>query len=229
MSDVSEEVSRVLSASNFYSRLSLTAEMTQKSSVRQAYYKIALQIHPDKCTDARATDAFKHLSEAFETLYDTTTQETYLFSLSQPKRNVRGKCSARDDPRGKPKSPPPKQWRKKSMEEVLRDLKKKEAEEKALREQFTANMKSRFANKRMIRDIETACRIAEDLDRQSGIEESELWPISNEIFDAGEQGLRQLLNHIRSSHFFCIYCGVRYDDQQDLEGNCPGPFHEDHN
>eukprot|EP00899_Mesostigma_viride_P006928 jgi/Mesvir1/16236/Mv08489-RA.1 len=72
----------ILSAGNFFARLSLPVAPVERSDVRKAYRALALKCHPDKCEDARATDAFQRLSEAFETLYDEELQLGHLQSLA---------------------------------------------------------------------------------------------------------------------------------------------------
>lgn len=216
----------MLSCKNFYARLGLTTEFTPKPLVRQCYYKLALLVHPDKCADVRATEAFKLISEAFDTLYDVEAQEAYLIRLSQPppKRTKRSGTQTKSNAA----KPRPSWWQKRSMEEILRDLKQREAEEQALRDQFTANMKSRFALKRTTRDLQAASRICEELDKEQAIIDSELWPLTEEMRAQSENSLSLLVNYLRSKHVYCIYCGVRFVDSQDLEDSCPGSSYEDH-
>lgn len=34
--------------------------------------------------------------------------------------------------------------------------------------------------------------------------------------------------YLRRTYNYCVYCGTVYDDEQDLEGECPGPNRQDH-
>ncbi|PWN18487.1 hypothetical protein BCV69DRAFT_285116 [Microstroma glucosiphilum] len=36
------------------------------------------------------------------------------------------------------------------------------------------------------------------------------------------------LDHLRSHHHYCLFCGVQYDSQEDMEATCPGEEEEDH-
>jgi len=57
--------------------------------VKKKYRKVALIIHPDKCTHPNAGDAFKLLGEAFDCLTDPTHQKEYIVKLLNKKRKIR--------------------------------------------------------------------------------------------------------------------------------------------
>ncbi|OLL26677.1 G patch domain-containing protein 11 [Neolecta irregularis DAH-3] len=40
--------------------------------------------------------------------------------------------------------------------------------------------------------------------------------------------LDRLLKYLRDKHAYCFWCGCAYDNQEDLEENCPGIHEEDH-
>ncbi|KAG8743596.1 hypothetical protein FRC12_015017 [Ceratobasidium sp. 428] len=40
--------------------------------------------------------------------------------------------------------------------------------------------------------------------------------------------LAALLEYLRSKYFYCFWCGASYDNQEDLEQNCPGLDEDDH-
>lgn len=42
-----------------------------------------------------------------------------------------------------------------------------------------------------------------------------------------EDHLSRILAHCRQVYFYCPYCGVRYEDEADLQENCPGDY-DDH-
>jgi hypothetical protein len=166
------------------------------------------------------------ISEAFDTLYDTTTQEAYLLTLSQPKRSNK---TFRTPGRTPPKKPGKKAWwQKRSMDEILKDLRRREEEEKILRQQFTTTMRSRFVSRRISRDLQAVSQLCEDLDREIGRTESTLWPLTEEKYVEGEKTLEGLIGHLRCEHLYCFYCGVRFTDFDDMAESCPGPAHEDH-
>lgn len=37
-----------------------------------------------------------------------------------------------------------------------------------------------------------------------------------------------LLNRLRTKYFYCIWCGIQYDDESDLNNKCPGVEKDDH-
>ncbi|KAG7197145.1 hypothetical protein KM043_007231 [Ampulex compressa] len=43
-----------------------------------------------------------------------------------------------------------------------------------------------------------------------------------------EEKIQILTKYLRDKHFYCIWCGVAYDDQDDLRDNCPGNTRNDH-
>ena len=43
-----------------------------------------------------------------------------------------------------------------------------------------------------------------------------------------EQTLSDLLNYLRGTHNYCWYCGLKYNDQNNLLANCPGKTRDIH-
>lgn len=191
---------------------------------------MALQVHPDKSKDERATEAFKLISEAFDTLYDVSSQEAYLISLTQPpaKRARKTSTSWKKSPTQSPTQKQSSWWQKRTMEEILRDMKRREAEEEVLRAQFKATQRTRYVAKRITRDLQNACRVCEDFDKESGILSSSFWPETEEMLAIGEQSLGEVVRYLRTSHLYCIYCGVKFTDSEDIVKNCPGSSYEEH-
>lgn len=40
--------------------------------------------------------------------------------------------------------------------------------------------------------------------------------------------LKALTQYLRQRHHYCIWCAIRFDDDDDMATNCPGPTREDH-
>ena len=40
--------------------------------------------------------------------------------------------------------------------------------------------------------------------------------------------LVELNQHLRSCYHYCVWCGARFDSNEDLAENCPGETREDH-
>jgi hypothetical protein len=80
-------LSRVLAAQgNPFHALGLPLEPVTAAKARTAYHKAARAVHPDKCQDPRAEQAFKVLTTAFEKLANTSEQAALLEKLREPPR-----------------------------------------------------------------------------------------------------------------------------------------------
>eukprot|EP01130_Rhizamoeba_saxonica_P013351 TRINITY_DN5695_c0_g1_i1.p1 TRINITY_DN5695_c0_g1~~TRINITY_DN5695_c0_g1_i1.p1 ORF type:complete len:177 (+),score=43.07 TRINITY_DN5695_c0_g1_i1:442-972(+) len=40
--------------------------------------------------------------------------------------------------------------------------------------------------------------------------------------------IENLLDYLRTTHTYCYFCGVVYNNNEDMESNCPGTTEEDH-
>ncbi|KAH8738701.1 hypothetical protein FG386_000492 [Cryptosporidium ryanae] len=75
--DESEKLcKKILKAKNYYETLGIQRN-ADDSSIKKAYKKLALQLHPDKCKAPSAEEAFKKIALAFQTLSDTEKRENY--------------------------------------------------------------------------------------------------------------------------------------------------------
>lgn len=43
-----------------------------------------------------------------------------------------------------------------------------------------------------------------------------------------DENLQFILDYLRETHLYCIYCGIKGTDEEDLKANCPGPYRVDH-
>jgi DnaJ family protein B protein 12 len=92
-----EVVRRILRESCFYSILGVNKSATE-ADLKRAYKRIVLEVHPDKNTDPKATEAFKKLSAAYSTLsdpdkkrvYDHTGGDTSNMYSANPQQGTRG-------------------------------------------------------------------------------------------------------------------------------------------
>ena len=73
-----DAVARVLTASHAFDALGLPTAAADLATVKTAYRKAALAVHPDKSNDPRAEQAFKRLGEAYEVLQDPLAQAELL-------------------------------------------------------------------------------------------------------------------------------------------------------
>ena len=73
-------VENVLKEKNHYKRLGVLKTSTA-AEIKKSYRSLALQLHPDKNTHPNAENAFKAVSESFETLYDKDKRRSYDLSI----------------------------------------------------------------------------------------------------------------------------------------------------
>ncbi|XP_014272647.1 G patch domain-containing protein 11 [Halyomorpha halys] len=52
--------------------------------------------------------------------------------------------------------------------------------------------------------------------------------IEEEIPLTVQDKLEMITVYLRRTYFYCIWCGTRYDDEKDLQNECPGPTRNDH-
>lgn len=93
-----EVVIEILNASTHYEVLGVP-ETVDSAALRRAYLTKSVQVHPDKCNDPKATEAFQRVAEAWQVLSNEETRAQY---------DARDKYDQADD--GKPHTtytPPP--------------------------------------------------------------------------------------------------------------------------
>jgi curved DNA-binding protein CbpA len=76
-------LAQVLNGKNYFEKLSLPVQNVSIDVLKKQYKKLAREIHPDKCSDPRATEAFKSLTEAYEILSDSFKQANYLYEIKK--------------------------------------------------------------------------------------------------------------------------------------------------
>ena len=78
----SDVVSRVVDAPHEFAVLDLPLAKASVASVRKAYRKVSLLVHPDKVTSPRASEAFRKTFDAMQLLIDPGRQAVRLRQLS---------------------------------------------------------------------------------------------------------------------------------------------------
>jgi curved DNA-binding protein CbpA len=220
-------VSRILVARDLFARLGLPKEVTDPARIRQEYKRIALEVHPDKCALAEATKAFQLLSEAFDVLYDRESQKDYLNGLGAApvvRKNKKRK----------------QWWDQRSWAEIERELRKKEEEEIKLRKAFIQNRSTQFQDRKLLNVLQKALSVCRILDERNQVADNMLWKgiISDSSsieeksalvgIEDPKQRLEDCIGYLRQNYFHCVFCGTSYNDEKDLNKNCPGAFEADH-
>lgn len=127
----------------------------------------------------------------------------------------------------------------------------KERETARLTEEYRQRMRDKVVMKQLSGDLRKSQRICEQLDSETGVEEP-LRPwfwFSNQSETADdddyyeeeeeeeeeeesalepEEQLFFILEYLRSKYFYCIWCGTKYEDDNDMDSNCPGMEKDDH-
>jgi curved DNA-binding protein CbpA len=83
--DKNKLVLDILNAKSLYDVLGVSPQIIQidQSSLRKAYLKTSVAVHPDKCNHPQATQAFQRVAEAWGTLSDDSLRADYDAELRQ--------------------------------------------------------------------------------------------------------------------------------------------------
>ena len=125
-------------------------------------------------------------------------------------------------------------------------------------DQFLSHKKSRNQLFLIEKDLKTAQKVCRNLDIDSGFDENQFqnqsvrpkwfWPPievhTNDDNDSKndeeveeeeeedneciESKLKSINEYLRDKYFYCIWCGIRFNDSQDLSDNCLGDTRDDH-
>ncbi|XP_061083737.1 G patch domain-containing protein 11 [Conger conger] len=140
------------------------------------------------------------------------------------------------------------------LEHYRRKVQVKQHTEKQSLEDYRARMRTEREERQAEGDLRRSQRACEQLDSQKCIgvpRESWYWPEANHDKEEEEEGdrdpeakqesedneeeelssldkLQILTSYLRGVHFYCIWCGTMYNDEEDLTSNCPGDTAMDH-
>ncbi|XP_017292164.1 G patch domain-containing protein 11 [Kryptolebias marmoratus] len=112
-------------------------------------------------------------------------------------------------------------------------------------EDFRTRVRTEREERKIEADLRRSQRSCEQLDSQKGVSvprEAWYWPgvdADNEDDAAEEEEeevteltsfdkLQILTSYLRGIHFYCLWCGTAYNDEDDLCSNCPGDTAADH-
>ena len=40
--------------------------------------------------------------------------------------------------------------------------------------------------------------------------------------------LELLITYLRLTHLYCMFCGINFENEEEMNNSCPGPSREDH-
>ncbi|KAL6486792.1 hypothetical protein MHYP_G00034180 [Metynnis hypsauchen] len=147
------------------------------------------------------------------------------------------------------------EFKKRKAEEEMESFRKKvqvkQLMEKKSLEDFRDRKKTEREKRQTEGDLRKSQRACEQLDSQKGItvpKDIWYWPevitdeaehIEEESSSEGDEDedeeeltpldkLQYVTSYLRGVHFYCIWCGTAYNDEEDLSSNCPGDTAADH-
>ncbi|XP_003441081.1 G patch domain-containing protein 11 [Oreochromis niloticus] len=136
------------------------------------------------------------------------------------------------------------------LEHYRQKVRAKQQNETKSLEDFRSRVRTEREERKIEGDLRKSQRACEQLDSQKGISvprEDWYWPKANA--DEEDDGLKEeeeeedeeevteltsfdklqiLTSYLRGVHFYCIWCGTTYNDEEDLCSNCPGDTAADH-
>ncbi|XP_044146054.1 G patch domain-containing protein 11 isoform X3 [Bufo gargarizans] len=141
------------------------------------------------------------------------------------------------------------EMKKRKAEENLENFRQKiqmrQQEQERAADDFRLRMKSKKEEQKLEGDLRRSQRACLQLDEQKRIgfpREAWYWPLTETQEDDSEteedevkeqelstlEKLQILTSYLRGQHLYCIWCGTSYQDEEDIESNCPGDTSEDH-
>ena len=124
-------------------------------------------------------------------------------------------------------------------EQRLKEENEQQRKLKALREELTYNMRKqqydqyvrvKADRRNIVRDLRQAQEAIEMLDEQYEKPRNPLLLNDDDECDLDtlSRHLQKMMNYLRTTYFYCIYCGCSYDNESDLIANCPGLNRDEH-
>lgn len=134
------------------------------------------------------------------------------------------------------------------LEHYRQKVRAKQQNETKSLEDFRSRVRTEREERKIEGDLRRSQRACEQLDSQKGVtvpREDWYWPKAEaddeeeEVEEEEEEEeeiveltsfdkLQILTSYLRGVHFYCIWCGTTYNDEEDLCSNCPGDTAADH-
>ena len=209
--DKEDALGRILDARHPSGAL-LGADSSQRPSPVESllrYTSLVKQIHPERCMDGRAQQAFDRASQGYDALcaMDSGFDLTWEDSKS-------GTASGRTH-----------WWESKSLADIQMFLEFRSAALNALYTEIAPNLGAGMASLDHLNTlIENAQRTCEHLDRKEGIPRSRFWHVKSRPKRSAQESAMHyvdLLCHLRGMHCFCLLQGKQFVHVADLHAASP--------
>ncbi|XP_028777648.1 G patch domain-containing protein 11 [Neltuma alba] len=119
---------------------------------------------------------------------------------------------------------------KRKREEMKVERKKRK--EEALMEEFGFRQKSHWQSRKIVSNFKKAKAALDQLENREVIpqknEEEEGDVDEENEEEITEEDLQDVLMELRDEHQYCLFCGCKYESNDALLANCPGPNEDDH-
>ena len=211
--DKEDALGRILDARHPSGAL-LGADSSQRPSPVESllrYTSLVKQIHPERCMDSRAQQAFDRASRGYDALcamdsgFDLTWEDSKSGTASEGRTHW---------------------WQSKSLADIQTFLEFRSAALNALYTEIAPNLGApgMASLDHLNTLIEHAQRTCEHLDRKEGIPRSRFWHVkSRPKRNAQESAMHyvDLLCHLRGMHCFCLLQGKQFVHVADLHAASP--------
>ncbi|CAL1578258.1 unnamed protein product [Knipowitschia caucasica] len=139
------------------------------------------------------------------------------------------------------------------LEHYRQKVRAKQQNESKSMEDFRSRVRTEREERKIEGDLRRSQRSCEQLDSQKGISEPRedwYWPKTEAEDEAEPEAEDEVVNkedeedeaveltpfdklhiltsYLRGRHFYCLWCGTTYNDEDDLSSNCPGDTAADH-
>ena len=158
-------VASVLNAKDHFQVLGLEPKRCGGLDIKRAYRQTALKVHPDKCSDTGAMEAFRRLQEAFKVLSDPSLHARYAQTLASAQSAA---SAARAAGRARERTQSYAARARVSKEELERQVKEMMAAQSKRRPMATGQAAQKAAEERVAKERARQQRLeAEERARQA--------------------------------------------------------------
>jgi len=137
--------------------------------------------------------------------------------------------------------------KKRYMEAQVIKFKRRKIDEEKIKGEFKTRMRDKHNERQSQSDLYKSQKACHHLDSLKKLEAKYIWfwPIvkikdvneAEEIEEEEEEEedefdvytkVEMLTSYLRTVHLYCIWCGATYNDEEDMESNCPGDTFDAH-